>query len=99
MDQTAVPFLTSSLSFKPPQDANTSTMKGKTGKNNLADDVIMNSRNLSSTLEKLYLLEEKLYKEIKVHWKSFLLEKISHGKSRLAQLNRVIEFCIKQSFI
>ncbi|XP_042441163.1 nitrate regulatory gene2 protein-like [Zingiber officinale] len=65
LDQTAVPFLTSSLSFKPPQDANTSTMKGKTGKNNLADDVIMNSRNLSSTLEKLYLLEEKLYKEIK----------------------------------
>ncbi|XP_074569438.1 uncharacterized protein LOC141826082 [Curcuma longa] len=65
LDPIAVSFLTSSLYFNPLPEANTSTVNGKAGENSHTVDVITKSGNLSSTLEKLYLLEEKLYKEIK----------------------------------
>lgn len=48
--------------------AESSSTTDKAGPSNLDfdDDLVMRSRNLSSTLQKLYLWEKKLYNEVKV---------------------------------
>ena len=40
---------------------------------NFDDDLMLRSRNLSSTLQKLYLWEKKLYNEVKVHDDCFIV--------------------------
>ena len=60
-------MLTTSQPFKHSQTSATNAMKNR-GKLAASEHRIgMKSGNLSSTLEKLYVWERKLYKEVKVH--------------------------------
>ena len=45
----------------------TSKSAESTSNLNIDEDLVMGSRNLSSTLQKLYHLEKKLYNEVKVY--------------------------------
>ncbi|XP_054786410.1 protein ALTERED PHOSPHATE STARVATION RESPONSE 1-like isoform X2 [Prosopis cineraria] len=80
-----------SLSMVPSQPSTsknaepTSTI-GKAGPSNLGfdDDIMMRSRNLSSTLQKLYLWEKKLYTEVKAEEKMRVMhDKKCHKLKRM----------------